>query len=50
MRLSQPEWSINLWTKHDKAVHHQAMNLGAPLEAGQSLYTELQNSYIADDY
>lgn len=46
-RLSQPEWAIILWTRRDKETHPQAAILGAPLEAGQGLYLELQNAYYS---
>ena len=29
----------------DKSSHHQAGVLGAPIEAGERMYTELQNIY-----
>ena len=34
------------WSEEDKAVHPQASELGAPLEAGKALYPKLQNLYL----
>ena len=34
------------WTEKDKAAHPQAASLGAPLEAGDELYTDLQDYYL----
>ena len=34
------------WTEKDKAAHPRAASLGAPLEAGDELYTDLQDYYL----
>ena len=34
------------WSEKDKAVHPQASSLGAPLEVGDELYTDLQDYYL----
>ncbi len=34
------------WRDIDKAVHPQAASLGGPLEAGQDLYPELQQTFL----
>ena len=43
--LASYEAALFAWSEEDKAVHPQAAVLGAPLEAGLDLYTELQTSY-----
>ena len=35
------------WSEEDRAVHPQASELGAPLDAGKALYPKLQNMYLA---
>ena len=34
------------WRDIDRAVHAQAADLGGPLEAGQDLYPELQQTFL----
>ena len=34
------------WSDRDKQVHPQASYLGAPLEAGDELYIDLQDYYL----
>ncbi len=46
VRILQFAESILLaWTDEDRAIDPQAAQLGAPLEAGEELYPELQDSY-----
>lgn len=45
-RLSQPDWSLNKWSRVDTQSHPQAGVLGAPLIAGHQMYNELQSMYL----
>ena len=44
--LSQPEHELLHIPEEVSKGHPQASILGAPLEAGSNLYTELQNTYM----
>ena len=44
-KLSQPDYKVLYFLASDKGIHRQASVLGAPLEAGQNLYLDLQNMY-----
>ena len=43
--LSSPITDLLSWFEEDTKIHPQATVLGAPLEAGQDLYPELQKIY-----
>ena len=43
--LLQPDKSILVIPEKDLGTHPQAGVLGAPLEAGEGMYTDLQKSY-----
>ena len=44
--LQRPDFKILTWTSEDvTAYSEQARTLGAPLEAGEKLYTDIQNTY-----
>ena len=43
--LSSPVTDLLSWSEEDMRVHPQAAVLGAPLEAGEDLYPELQGTY-----
>ena len=43
--LSQPESALLMWSEEDRAVHPNAATLGAELQEGHTLYTDLQNTY-----
>ena len=46
VELQRPDFKLLTWTAEDVAAYtEQARTLGAPLEAGEELYTELQKSY-----
>ena len=44
-KLSQPDCKVLYFLASDEGIHRQASVLGAPLEAGQNLYLDLQNMY-----
>ena len=44
-KLSQPDCKVLYFLPSDKGIHRQASVLGAPLEASQNLYLDLQNMY-----
>ena len=45
--LQRPDFQLLKWTPEDIAtINESARILGAPLEEGECLYTELQNTYI----
>ena len=46
--LSHSDSHLLSWTDQDRKVHHQASCLGAPLEAGENLYPDLQEYYMDD--
>jgi len=46
--LSHLDSHLLNWTERDKSVHPQAASLGAPLEAGERLFPELQDYYMDD--
>ena len=41
--LGHLDFDLLSWTEKDKAAHPQAASLGAPIEAGDELYTDLQD-------
>ena len=43
LELQQPDFKLLTWTAED--VTEQARTLGAPLEAGKELYTDIQRLY-----
>ena len=44
--LQRPDFKILTWTSEDvTAYSEQARTLGAPLEAGEELYTDIQHTY-----
>ena len=43
--LSEPDFELLSWKEEDLTVHPHAAVLGAPLEAGNELYPELQKAY-----
>ena len=46
--LQHPDRKILTWTPEDVAAYsEQARTLGAPLEAGEALYKELQSLYFS---
>ena len=46
LELQHPDFKLLMWTSEDVAAHtEQARTLGAPLEAGESLYTNIQHIY-----
>ena len=44
--LHYSEVRLLSWSEKDLSIHPQAAMLGAPLEAGENLYTELQIIYL----
>ena len=45
--LQRPDFKLLTWTAEDVAAYaKEARTLGAPLEAGEELYTDIQNCYI----
>ena len=46
LELQHPEFKLLKWTAEDlSAYSEQARTLGAPLEAGEELYPDIQKSY-----
>ena len=46
LELQQPDFKLLTWTAEDvTAYSEQARTLGAPLEAGEELYTDIQRLY-----
>ena len=46
LELQRPDFKLLTWTSEDVAAHtEQARTLGAPLEAGENLYTDIQQMY-----
>ena len=46
MELQHPDFKLLSWTVEDVSTYcEQARTLGAPLEAGEELYTDIQNMY-----
>ena len=44
--LQRPDFKLLTWTAEDVAAYtEEARTLGAPLEAGEELYTEIQKTY-----
>ena len=51
-KLSLPDPKLLQWSVEDKAVHPEAVKLGADLLSAQDLYKDLQKKYlvqVADD-
>ena len=45
--LQRPDLKLLTWMAEDVAAYtEEARTLGAPLEAGEELYTDIQNAYI----
>ncbi|CAI8021519.1 Ephrin type-A receptor 4a (Fragment) [Geodia barretti] len=45
--LQRPDFKLLTWTAEDVAAYtEEARTLGAPLEAGEELYTDIQNCYM----
>ena len=45
--LQRPDFQLLNWLPDDVATYsEQARTLGAPVEAGEELYTELQKTYL----
>ena len=44
--LSHSDSDLLSWSEKDKEVHPQASCLGAPLQAGDELYPDLQDYYL----
>ena len=46
VELQRPDFKLLTWTAEDVAAYtEQARALGAPLEAGEELYTDIQKTY-----
>ena len=46
VELQRPDFKLLTWTAEDVAAYtEQARTLGAPLEAGEKLYTDIQKTY-----
>ena len=46
LELQHPDFKLLIWTSEDVAAHtEQARTLGAPLEAGENLYADIQHIY-----
>ena len=49
VELQRPDFKLLTWTPEDVAAYsEQARTLGAPLEAGEELYTDIQKKYEED--
>ena len=44
--LKQPKECVLKWSWDDQDVHENAATLGADLEIGKLLYTDLQKAYV----
>ena len=45
--IQRPDFKLLTWTAEDVAAYtEEARTLGAPLEAGEELYTDIQNTYM----
>ena len=44
--LNHSDSQLLSWSDKDKSVHPQASFLGAPLDAGDNLYPDLQDYYL----
>ena len=50
VELQRPDFKLLTWTAEDVAAYtEETRTLGAPLEAGEELYTDIQKSYIVTD-
>ena len=46
LELMQPDFKLLTWAPEDEAAYsEQARTLGAPLEAGEELYNDIQNKF-----
>ena len=46
VELQRPDFKLLTWTAENVAAYtEEARTLGAPLEAGEELYTNIQNTY-----
>ena len=46
VEVMRPDFKLLTWTAEDVAAYtEEARTLGAPLEAGEELYTDIQNTY-----
>ena len=45
VKLTQPESTLLAWTEEDKEAFSGGSKLGAPLEMGESLFKDLQETY-----
>ena len=47
IEVMRPDFKLLTWTAEDVAAYtEEARTLGAPLEAGEELYTDIQNTYV----
>ena len=47
MMVQHPDFKLLIWTAEDVAAYTgEAKTLGAPLEAGEELYTDIQKIYV----
>ena len=47
VELQRPDFKLLTWMAEDVAAYtEEARTLGAPLEAGEQLYTDIQKTYI----
>ena len=45
--LQRPDFKLLTWTAEDVVAYtEEARTLGAPLEAGEELYTDIQRTYV----
>ena len=45
--IQRPDFKLLTWTAEDVAAYtEEARTLGAPLEAGKELYTDIHNTYV----
>ena len=50
MELQRPDLKLLTWTAEDVAAYtEETRTLGAPLEAGDTLYTDIQKTCTLDD-
>ena len=47
VEVMRPDFKLLTWTAEDVAAYtEEARTLGAPLEAGEELFTDIQNTYV----
>lgn len=45
--LQRPDFQLLWWSEEDKTAYSEkARTLGGPVEDGEEMYTELQNTYV----